>query len=111
MFVAVEALLFGYVLAMSITTTQVGRGKRTRLLDPGEIAGVSGEYVIVTRSGDETGETRWVAKGEQMPPTPQAGQCYRLRPVKPIYTTVASAQSIASTATEFRAALERLAKK
>ncbi len=96
---------------MSITTTRVGQGKRTRLLNPGEIAEISGEYVIVTRGGDETSETRRVAKGEPMPPTPQSGQRYRLRPVTPIYTTVASAQSIAATATEFRAALERLAKK
>ena len=96
---------------MGIKTTQPGQGPSVRLLNPGEIAGVSGDYLIVNRGGDETGETRRVAKGDRMPPTAQAGQRYRLRPATAIYTTAVSAQSIAATATDFRTALERLAKK
>jgi hypothetical protein len=96
---------------MGIKTTQPGQGPSVRLLNPGEIAEVSGDYLIVNRDGGDTSKTRWVGKGDRMPPTARAGQRYRLRPITPIYTTVASAQSIAATATDFRTALERLAKK
>jgi len=96
---------------MGIDTTRTGQGGRSRLFDSGEIADVSGDYLIVNPDGGEAGEIRSVAKGDRMPPTPQKGQRYRFLPVAAIFTTVVSAQTIAATATEFRVALENLAKK
>lgn len=45
---------------------------------PGEIAQRSGQYEITGSRGGSTGAERTVTKGEPLPPTPQAGQRYRL---------------------------------
>lgn len=48
------------------------------LKKPGEIAQRSGQYEITGPRGGATGEERTVTKGEPLPPTPQAGQRYKL---------------------------------
>ncbi len=49
------------------------------ILNPGNIAPVSGQYGIVgPRGGDVGGKERTVTKGEPLPPTPKSGQGYRL---------------------------------
>lgn len=45
---------------------------------PGEIAEESGQYEIIGPRGGETGKERTVTSGEPLPPTPEAGQRYRL---------------------------------
>ena len=45
---------------------------------PGEIAKKSGQYEIIGTRGGEPGRERTVTKGEPLPPTPQAGQSYKL---------------------------------
>jgi hypothetical protein len=45
---------------------------------PGETAPRSGQYGIVGTRGGNTGTERTVVRGETMPPTPKAGQTYRL---------------------------------
>ena len=45
---------------------------------PGEIAGRSGVYGIVGSRGGDTGKERTVVKGEPLPPTPKAGQTYKM---------------------------------
>ncbi len=47
-------------------------------LKPGQRAPASGQYEIVGPRGGRTGEERTVVRGEPMPPTPGAGQRYRL---------------------------------
>jgi hypothetical protein len=44
----------------------------------GEIAKTSGQYEITGPRGGSTGQERTVTKGEPLPPTPEAGQLYRL---------------------------------
>lgn len=48
------------------------------LLKPGEKAPPSGQYEITGPRGGGTGEERTVVKHEPMPPTPEAGQKYKL---------------------------------
>lgn len=48
----------------------------TDRLRPGEIAPDSGQYGIVNRNGNKTGEERTVTKGKPLPPTPKSGQTY-----------------------------------
>jgi hypothetical protein len=47
-------------------------------LKPGQEAPASGQYEIVGPRGGRTGEERTVTKGERLPPTPEAGQGYRI---------------------------------
>jgi len=47
------------------------------LLNPGQIAPMSGQYEIVgPRGGTLNGRERTVVKNEPMPPTPKSGQRY-----------------------------------
>lgn len=50
----------------------------TKNLKPGTPAPRSGQYGIVGVRGGETGAERTVVRGEPMPPTPKAGQTFRL---------------------------------
>jgi hypothetical protein len=43
---------------------------------PGQKAPASGQYGIVNRGGNKTGNERTVTKGEPLPPTPKPGQTY-----------------------------------
>lgn len=45
---------------------------------PGEEAPASAQYEIVGPRGGRTGEERTVPKGKTLPPTPKAGQSYRI---------------------------------
>jgi hypothetical protein len=45
---------------------------------PGQTADYSGQYEIIGPRGGETGKERTVVKGEPLPPTPKAGQIYKL---------------------------------
>lgn len=45
---------------------------------PGQDAPRSGQYVIVGPRGGVTGEERTSTRGKPLPPTPKAGQTYRL---------------------------------
>jgi hypothetical protein len=45
---------------------------------PGQDAPRSGQYVIVGPRGGVTGEERTSTLGNPLPPTPKAGQTYRL---------------------------------
>ena len=45
---------------------------------PGEHAPVSAQYEIVGSRGGRTGIERTVVQGEPLPPTPEAGQGYRI---------------------------------
>lgn len=45
---------------------------------PGEKAPRSGQYEIVGRRGAGTGQERTAVRGKPLPPTPKAGQKYRL---------------------------------
>lgn len=45
---------------------------------PGTRATRSGQYEIVGPRGGGTGKERTVVRGEPLPPTPKAGQRYRL---------------------------------
>lgn len=45
---------------------------------PGQTATRSGQYAIVGPRGGATGAERTVTKGEPLPPTPKAGQSYKL---------------------------------
>ena len=47
-------------------------------LKPGETAPASGLYEIIGPRGGQTGKERTVAKGETLPPTPRAGEKYRI---------------------------------
>lgn len=47
-------------------------------LKPGETAPRSGQYEIVGPRGGRTSQERTVVRGEPMPPTPKAGQGFRL---------------------------------
>jgi YjzC-like protein len=49
-----------------------------KLFNPGEKAPVSAQYEITGPRGGSTGEERTVVKGEPLPPTPEAGQHYRI---------------------------------
>jgi hypothetical protein len=50
----------------------------TKTYKPGEIAPRSGQYEIVGPRGGGTGKERTVTKDEPLPPTPEAGQKYKL---------------------------------
>jgi hypothetical protein len=43
---------------------------------PGQKAPASGQYGIVNRNGNKTGQERTVTRGEPLPPTPKSGQTY-----------------------------------
>ena len=45
---------------------------------PGQTAPHSGQYGILGSRGADTGKERTVTRGEPMPPTPKAGQSYKL---------------------------------
>lgn len=47
-------------------------------LKPGMTAPRSGQYEIVGPRGGRTGEERTVVRNEPLPPTPEAGQSYRI---------------------------------
>jgi len=49
-----------------------------KVFSPGQIAEKSGQYEIIGPRGGETGKERTVTKGEPLPPTPEAGQHYKL---------------------------------
>lgn len=50
----------------------------TNPLKPGTRAPASAQYEIVGPRGGRTGSERTVTRGEPLPPTPQAGQGYRI---------------------------------
>lgn len=45
---------------------------------PGQKAPISAQYEIIGPRGGKTGEERTVTKREPLPPTPQAGQSYKI---------------------------------
>lgn len=47
-------------------------------LKPGSTAPLSGQYEIVGPRGGRTGKERTIVRGEPLPPTPNAGQGYRI---------------------------------
>ena len=47
-------------------------------LKPGATAPRSGQYEIIGARGARTGVERTVTKNEPMPPTPSAGQTYKM---------------------------------
>ena len=47
-------------------------------LKPGAKAPASGQYEIVGPRGGGTGKERTVVRGETLPPTPKAGQGYKI---------------------------------
>lgn len=49
------------------------------LLKPGDTAPQSGRYEVTGPRGRKTGEERTLVVGEPLPPTPRAGQRYRLK--------------------------------
>lgn len=49
-----------------------------KTFSPGQKAETSGQYEITGPRGGETGKERTVTKGEPFPPTPEAGQRYKL---------------------------------
>lgn len=51
---------------------------KDKLKRPGEIAAKSGQYEITGPRGGSTGQERTVVKGKPLPPTPEAGQRYKL---------------------------------
>jgi hypothetical protein len=63
---------------------RVPRPQSSRLLRPGSRAPESGVYQVVGARGRRTGTERTVARGDPLPPTPEAGQQYRMvDPSKP----------------------------
>jgi hypothetical protein len=50
----------------------------TKTYKPGQTAPRSGQYEILGTRGGETGKERTVTRGEPLPPTPKAGQEYKL---------------------------------
>lgn len=50
----------------------------TKKLKPGDTAPASAQYEIVGSRGARTGQERTVVRGEPLPPTPKAGQTYRI---------------------------------
>ena len=50
----------------------------TNILKPGEKSPFSGQVEIIGPRGGRTGEERTITKGERLPPTPEAGQAYRI---------------------------------
>jgi hypothetical protein len=50
----------------------------TQKLTPGTLAPASGQYEIIGPRGGQTGVERTVVRGEPLPPTPSAGETYRL---------------------------------
>ena len=67
-------------LNSSIFTLSIGDliMAKDKLKRPGEIASQSGQYEITGPRGGSTGQERTVVKGEPLPPTPEAGQRYKL---------------------------------
>ena len=49
-----------------------------KTFNSGQKAEKSGQYEIIGLRGGETGKERTVTKGEPLPPTPEAGQRYKL---------------------------------
>jgi len=49
-----------------------------KLLNPGEVAPVSGFYELIGPRGGHTGTERTVPKGDTLPPTPGPGMKYQL---------------------------------
>ncbi|WP_230674248.1 hypothetical protein [Rathayibacter sp. Leaf248] len=47
-------------------------------LSPGDKTPRSGQYEIIGPRGGQTGKERTSTKGNPLPPTPKAGQSYRL---------------------------------
>lgn len=45
---------------------------------PGQKCRRSGQFAVLDRNGEPTGEERTIVKGETFPPTPLPGQMYRL---------------------------------
>ncbi len=50
----------------------------SKTYNPGEKAPASAQYEIIGPRGGRTGEERTVVRGETLPPTPEAGQSYRI---------------------------------
>ena len=50
----------------------------SKSLTPGTRAPASAQYEIVGPRGGRTGKERTVVRGEPLPPTPTAGQTYRI---------------------------------
>ena len=51
---------------------------KSKTFSPGQIAEKSGQYEIIGKKGARTGKERTVTEGEPLPPTPKAGQHYKL---------------------------------
>jgi hypothetical protein len=49
-----------------------------KTLKPGEAVPVSGQYAVLGPRGGDTGKEVTGVKGKPLPPTPEAGQSYRL---------------------------------
>ena len=49
-----------------------------KTLKPGEAVPVSGQYAVLGPRGGDTGKEMTGVKGKPLPPTPEAGQSYRL---------------------------------
>ncbi|MDA1080671.1 MAG: hypothetical protein O2973_03185 [Gemmatimonadetes bacterium] len=47
-------------------------------MTPGSKAPASAQYEILGPRGSRTGEERTVVRGEPLPPTPKAGETYRI---------------------------------
>lgn len=50
----------------------------SQTLKPGDEAPHSGQYAIIGPRGGDTGKERTSTKGNTLPPTPKAGQSYKL---------------------------------
>lgn len=87
-------------------------GAAQRGYRPGEVATVSGRYVIMSREGKPTLAARHVTAGDRFPPSSNPGESYCLaQSIETHFTTATSAWVIGTTSTNFAAAIERLAKK
>lgn len=49
-----------------------------KILKPGEPAPASGQYARLGKRGGDTGKEVTGVKGKPLPPTPEAGQSYKL---------------------------------
>lgn len=57
---------------------RASRASRRIGMKSGNVAKRSGQYEIIGSRGAPTGIERTVVKGEPLPPTPKAGQTYKL---------------------------------
>ncbi len=78
--------MMGFVCRKSIVKIKVDEQKANhedkpmsqKKLHPGQETPASGQYAITGPRGGKTGEERTSVKGKPLPPTPKAGQEYKL---------------------------------